>query len=250
MKRPLVSIIIPCHNQGQYLQEAVYSVLASTYENIEIIVVNDGSTENTELLEKFCAPKTKIIHQIHQGVSAARNNAIKESCGEYILPLDADDKIHPQYIEKAVNILKTQRDTGIVYCEAEFFGTKKGKWKLKKYKFPNVLWRNVIFSSAMYRKSDWEKAGGYKNEMDCAFEDWEFWITLIENGAGVYQIPETLFYYRKNASSRSKNAQRKKIEMINQIIKFHRNLYAKHWKEILFPMLTTFFKLILSAKNN
>lgn len=237
MKKPLVSVIIPCYNQEQYLQEAVDSVLASTYENIEIIIVDDGSTENTKFLETFYASKTKIIHQENQRLSIARNNGIKQSLGEYILPLDADDKIHPEYIEKAVNILETQSNIGIVYCEAEFFGEKKGKWKLKKYKFPDILWRNVIFCSAMFRKSDWEKTGGYKKEMKFCFEDWEFWITLIENGAGVYQIPETLFYYRQNVSSMSKNVQNKKFDMIKQIIKLHPNLYAKHWKIIFLPML-------------
>ena len=237
MEKPLVSIVIPCYNQGHYLQEAVDSVLASTYENIEIIVVNDGSDLNIEgLSAQF--PKTQIINQEKQGVCVARNNAIENASGKYILPLDADDKIHPTYIEKAVNMLENNPKIGIVYCEAEFFGAKTGKWQLAEYKFPDCLYGNGIFVSVMYRKSDWEIGGGYKKEMTLGFEDWEFWLTLIENGVEVYKIPEILFFYRQHDNSRSaelvKNVN--SVIMLKQIMKLHPNLYIDNLEKILLPL--------------
>lgn len=247
MEEALVSIIIPCYNQGQYLKEAVESVLASTYTNIEIIIVNDGSTENLDFLKNFSAEKIAIINQSNQGPSMARNNGISQAKGKYILPLDADDKIHPTYIEKAVNILENNEKTGIVYSEAEFFGEKTGVWKLNKYKFPDILYKNVIFCSGLFRKCDWEKVGGYKKEMEFCFEDWEFWITLIENGAEVYQIPEILFFYRKQYSSRSKNSQKERIKMLKQIIKLHKKLYLNNLFKIFFPLFKTF--LIFTLKS-
>lgn len=249
MEKPLVSVVIPCYNQGTYLKEAVGSVLSSTYENIEIIIVNDGSTEDIEFLKTFSAPKTKVIHQENQGLSMARNNGIVASKGEYILPLDADDKIHSTYIEKAVNILESDSKIGIVYSEAEFFGEKSGRWKLNKYKFPNILYKNVIFCSALFRKSDWEKVGGYKKEMDFCFEDWEFWISLIENEADVYQIPEILFYYRKSSESMSKKTKKEKSAMFRQIIKLHKKTYNENFCKIVIPVMLEIIKRkLLSLK--
>lgn len=238
MDKPLVSVVIPCYNQGEYLKEAVDSVLSSTYENIEIIVVNDGSTKNVEFLKTFSAPKTKIIHQQNQGVALARNNGIKASNGKYILPLDADDKIYSTYIEKAVNVLENNEKIGIVYCEAEFFGQVAGKWRIAGYSFPEILWTNSIFNSAVYRKVDWQKVGGYKKEMDLGFEDWEFWLNLIESGTEVYKISEVLFLYRQTDLSRSGslNKNNHAIVMFKQIIKFHPNLYADNLENILLPI--------------
>lgn len=234
MQNSLVSVIIPCYNQGQYLQEAVDSVLASTYDNIEIIVLDDGSTQDIEFLKTFAAKKTKVIHQEKQGVAEARNNAIKVAGGKYILPLDADDKIHSTYIEKAVNVFENSDKISIVYCEIEFFGTKQGKWELAEYKFPDILAGNSICNTAMYKKNDWELCGGYKKEMIYGFEDWEFWLSLIERGAEVYRIPEILFSYRQHNVSRSSKISKNSnyIAMMNLIIKFHPELYEKNLEEI------------------
>jgi glycosyltransferase involved in cell wall biosynthesis len=239
---PLISIIIPCYNQGQYLQEAVDSVLNSTYKNFEIIIVNDGSTKFLDILNDFSAPNTKIIHQENHGPSIARNNGIKSAKGKYILPLDVDDKIHSTYIEKAVKILETNPQIGIIYCDAEFFGTKNEKLEIQKYKFPNILWGNNIFCSAIFKKSDWEMVGGYKKEMYLGFESWEFWLSLIEKGIQVYKIPEILFSYRQSEKSRSTNLYKKNnpIKMIKQIIKFHPDLYADNIEKILIPLYDTF----------
>ena len=89
-----VSVIIPCYNQGQYIEEAVKSVLAQTYQNFEIIIVNDGSTDEftNKLLSDYDKQKTKVLHTDNQGLASARNNGIKVAKGKYILPLDADER--------------------------------------------------------------------------------------------------------------------------------------------------------------
>jgi len=220
------------------LPEAVDSVLASSYQNIEIIVINDGSTQDVDFLKTFRAPKTKVIQQANQGVSQARNNGIKSSEGKYILVLDADDKIAPTYIKKAVGILESREEISIVYSEAEFFGSTSGKWTIGEYSFPEILWSNSIFCSALFKKSDWEKVGGYKKEMVFGFEDWEFWLSLIEGGAQVFRIPEVLFFYRQHPDTRSKSLKNNENEvlMIKQMVKFHPNLYADNLEKILLPM--------------
>lgn len=240
-----VSVIIPVFNtKEEYLKEAIESVLAQTFLDWELVIVDDGSTQNTNFLKTFSNPKVKIIRQENQGPAVARNNGIKLAQGKYILPLDSDDKIHPEYIEKAFNILENNTEIGIVYCDAELFGEKSGKWKLDEYKFPNILWKNVIFCSAMYKKSDWEKIGGYKKEMDLGYEDWEFWISLIEKGIKIYKLPEVLFYYRINNDSRSNQAKKflNYVKLNKKIINFHKELYKRNFPTVFIPICFIFFK--------
>jgi len=200
---PKVSVIIPCYNQGSFLQEAVESVLEQTYQNFEIIIINDGSTDaaTVALLKNYKQPRTTVIHTNNQGLASARNNGINIAKGKYILPLDADDKIGKNYLQKAIEKLEMNDNLGIVYCEAEFFGHEIGKWELPEYKFPDILLHNVIFSTGFFKKSDWQAIGGYRPNMVFGWEDYDFWLSIIELGKEVYRIPEVLFYYRKYSDS-------------------------------------------------
>lgn len=232
---PKVSVVIPCYNQGQYIAEAVNSVLSQTFQNFEVIIVNDGSNDifTDKLLHKFNHPKIQIIHTTNYGLSAARNNGIQISKGEYILPLDADDKISPVYLEQAVKILDENIYMGIVYSKAEFFGNKSGTWDLGDYNFPDILVGNMIFCSALFRRSDWEIVGGYKPIMKYGWEDYEFWLSLIELGREVYQIPEVLFYYRQKDYSMLNTMQEEKwLYSYEQLFLNHKELYSKHIRRL------------------
>ena len=165
-----VSVVITCYNQGQYLEECINSVTNSDYPNIEIILVDDGSedTFTQKTLDKLDSGKIRIIRQNNQGVCAARNNGIAAASGKYILPLDADDKIAETYISKAVNIFARNPDTGIVFCNAILWTplhNKERRWELEKPTVINMLTQNRIFLSALFRKSDFEKTGGFNPVM-------------------------------------------------------------------------------------
>lgn len=228
---PKVSVVIPCYNQGHFVDEAVASVLAQTYQNFEIIIVNDGSTDEatTRLLENYAAPKTRILHTTNQGLAEARNNGIAVAKGDYILPLDADDKIGSAYMERAVQVLDDNDAVGIVYCQGMYFGEKVGEWKLPEYKLSLLLLDNMIFCSAFFRRIDWLAVGGYKKEMIYGWEDYDFWLSLIGLGREVYKIPEPLFYYRARADSMV-NAMRSEqyLYSARQIFKNHVELYQQH----------------------
>jgi glycosyltransferase involved in cell wall biosynthesis len=221
---------MPCYNQGGYIEEAVASVLSQTFQDFEVIIVNDGSTDEDTIreLESFDKPKCRVIHTNNQGVSAARNHGIREASGEYLLPLDADDRIGPTYIEKAVRLLDEQPNVGIVYCEAEFFGEESGRWELPPYRFPDILWGNLVFCSAFFRKADWAKTPGYQ-AISGGWEDYDFWLFIIELGREVVQIPEVLFFYRRLAGSRSKTMTSEQ-EMVahSRIFHNHRELYSQN----------------------
>lgn len=229
--KPTISVVVPCYNQGKYLEEAVESIFSQTYEDFEIIIINDGSTdlETREILNNYQKPKTKIIHTENQGVIAARNQGIEVAQGKYILPLDADDKIGHTYLEEAVQLLEANENLGIVYCEAEFFGEQTGKWELPEYNFPNILWGNMIFCSGFFRKSDWQKVKGYNPNMIDGWEDYDFWLSLIELGREVYQIPQVLFFYRRKLVSRSEAIDSEKsVYLYNCLFKNHPQLYRNN----------------------
>ena len=122
LEMPRVSVVIPCFDHGRFIDEAVDSVLAQTYRDFEIVIVNDGSTdENTNrLLSSYQRPHTSVLQTPHRGLAGARNLGIAHASGEYILPLDADDRIGPTYCERAVALLDSNDALGIVYCEAEY----------------------------------------------------------------------------------------------------------------------------------
>lgn len=207
---PLVSVIVPCYNQAQYLEEALESVLAQTYKNWECIVVNDGSPDHTEdIAKEWCNKDSRFKYFLKKngGVSSARNAGIENSTGEYILPLDADDLIHPQYLELAVNSFRNNERVSLVYCKAEKFGIDKGDWILDEYNYRKLLLNNHIFCSAIYRKECWIRACGYDERFKKGYEDWDFWIKILNEDSLVLQLQKKLFYYRTKESSRTKDMQ-------------------------------------------
>ncbi|HEY3372001.1 MAG TPA: glycosyltransferase family A protein [Prolixibacteraceae bacterium] len=217
----LVSVVIPCYNHAEFLEQSVLSVLASDYASLEIIIVDDGSQDDSifiaqELSEQF--PVIKVVQQNNQGPAAARNTGIRMAAGSFILPLDADDLISANYISRAIVELEDEQ-VSLVYCNAQFFGEKTGHWDLKPFSLNALAKDNMIFCSAVYRKRDWQAVGGYDERMTWGWEDWEFWISLLKNKGKVVKLPITGFYYRVHKNSRrkstNKEAKVKTIELIN-----------------------------------
>jgi glycosyltransferase involved in cell wall biosynthesis len=235
-----VSVVIPCYNQGHFVDEAVDSVLAQTFADLEIVIVNDGSTdqETNRVLDAYDRPKTTVLRTDNHRLGGARNNGIRLAKGQYILPLDADDRIANSYVEKAVDVLESRGNVGIVYCEAEFFGAQTGKWDLPPYKFPDILLGNVIFCSGMFRKSDWESVGGYRTDL-AVWEDYDFWLSIIELGREVYRIPEVLFYYRRHTGSMLMGTSNDQlVRPYAQIMRNHARLFADNTEFMAEQMLT------------
>lgn len=244
---PAISVIIPCYNQGKFVLEAINSVLEQTFTDFEIIVVNDGSTDEytNELLHSYTHEKVQIIHTENRGLSGARNTGIAQATGTYILPLDADDKIANTYLAQAHQVFTSSVGVRIVYCKAAFFGAQSGDWKLPAFSFPDILVRNCIFCSAFFRREDWETVGGYNRNMKFGYEDWDFWIALLQLGGTVTQLDDVLFFYRKHSApsmlSTLGSNKEKKHATILQLIKNHADLYLEHPNE-LFLLLAKVYK--------
>ncbi|MBL0226733.1 MAG: glycosyltransferase family 2 protein [Geobacteraceae bacterium] len=225
---PKVSVVVPCYNHGDFLAETMDSLQSQTFTDFEIIVVNDGSTDESTvtLLKNLNQSRTRVIHTDNRGVSAARNRGIVESAGEYILPLDSDDRIAPGFLELAVEVLDTQPEVAIVYCERVLFGEREGIDPLPAYDPKELLVDNCIYPAALFRKTDWKTVGGYNEKMVYGWEDWDFWISLSDLNMQVVKIPEPLFFYRVRSSSRDHSLRfLQKLAMMSLIILRHKRLY-------------------------
>lgn len=228
-----VSIAIPCWNAGTGLGEAIQSALAQTQTDVEIVIVDDGSTdaETLRLLNVSDWPRTRVIRQANAGPAAARNRAIAEATGEYILPLDADDLLEPTYAAKAAVVLDAQPDVGIVYCRATKFGAEEGPWDLPTFSPGELALGNVIFTSAMFRKADWESVGGFDEGFRHGMEDYDFWIRLVHAGRKVVQLPEALFRYRVRDGSRTGLFEQDREQVVATyagIFRKNRDFFAEH----------------------
>lgn len=233
MQNPsLVSVVIPLYNQESFLEETINSILNSKYHYLEIIIVDDESTDKSAEIATRLADSYSQIHFIQQknaGPAAARNTAIRAAKGPYILPVDADDLISNDYITKAVEVMERRPEVKVVYCESEKFGAKQGPWKLKPFSRQALAQGNMIFVSAMYRKADWEACGGYAEEMTWGFEDWEFWISMLKDSGEVVKLPIIGFYYRIRKRSRRKSVDQKGRQLTYSFInKKHKEFIYKH----------------------
>lgn len=244
--KPLVSIIIPCYNQQNYIEQTLDSVKAQTYPNWECIIVNDGSTDDSlNVINKYVASDHRfvVIDKINEGVSIARNAAISSAKGEYILPLDGDDIITPPYISLAINHLQAYTQTKLVYCKAAFIGDREGGWNLPSYQYSDLKWENCIFCSAIYRRSDFEKTSGYNPNMKHGLEDWDFWLSFLNENDEVYQIPEICFYYRKHGTTRNSEAIQQSNETYGQLVLNHLPLYRPYLRNLfLYKQEMNFYK--------
>lgn len=231
---PLVSVIIPCYNDGHYLDDAVSSIKEQAFDDLEIIIVNDGSTDEATIrkLHSFDDPLITVLHKENGHLSSARNHGIHHSKGQYVVTLDADDTFEREFIRKGVEVLQQEPVVGAVTCYLKSFGLKKYSWKPLGGDIKNFLFRQESCASAMFRKECWDKTGGYDEGMKTGYEDWEFWIRITAAGWRVHVIKEYLLNYRVTEKSMLLTQSEPNREVIvNYIMEKHKELYWQHLKD-------------------
>lgn len=244
--KPLVSVVIPCYNDAQYIEQSVYSALNQTYKHIEVIVVDDGSNTETKTILKKIEPNiTKLITQENKGQSTARNVGIKEAKGEYILILDSDDFIEYSFCEKAVEIFVKNEDIKIVtsYSNRIIDNKVLDFYKPRGGKIEDFMFINGAMGSCMFKKEDWENVEGYDEEMRNGFEDWEFYIRLLKEGGECFVLNDTLFNYRLRENSTTTSANKIKYDLLEKIIIKHKDIYRSKFEN-------TIKYLLENAKKN
>ena len=234
---PLISVVIPCYNDGMYLPETLEHLKKQTFQNFEIIIVNDGSTDlkTLDIFKKIdLDPSINILHKPNGRMSSARNFGVKHAKGKFIAALDADDFFHPSFFEKAIKILNEKEDIAVVTSYMQLFGDYKKVSKPRGGNEYNFLFSNQCPACAMVRKSSWDTVGGYDEAMVYGYEDWEFYIRITQMGWGIHVIPEILFFYRQTEKSTHKNFTLKhRPEIINYLVDKHRDWYLEKLKELI-----------------
>lgn len=227
-QQPLVSAIIPSYNKAQYLPETIASVLNQEYKNIEIIVVNDGSPDNTNevvgnIKNQNPDRKIEILNKPNGGISDARNYGIQHANGRLILTIDGDDLVRPSFVSKAIDVIRSS-DANLITCNVECFGVRPGDWVPNNYERFYIRYDNRIPTLTLYDKKLWVKTGGYK--VAFAFvEDWEFFINCSRYGLNVHRIPEKLFQYRSSDSGLAIIFQDRQREVTSMVTHANHDLY-------------------------
>ncbi len=199
----LVSIVIPCYNPGEWVKDAIDSARTQTYSHVEIVVVNDGTSEPESLvhLRTASAHADVCVEQQNLGLPAARNAGFRAAHGKWVLPLDADDRIAPDYVAECVSARRQFSEAAFIYTDCKVFGEQKYTEELPEYNLYNLLDRNTLTYAALISKEDWEHAGGYDESMRLGYEDWEFWLRMGALGRFGRRVPRPLFHYRKRGRS-------------------------------------------------
>ncbi|MEO7912862.1 MAG: glycosyltransferase [Roseiflexaceae bacterium] len=229
-----VSIIIPCYNYARFLADAVASVLAQTFTDWELIVVDDGSSDATlatarQLLEQHSDRRIRVLHQSNQGNPATRNTGAQRALGEYMMYLDADDLIAPTYLERTVAILRDQPAVGFVYTGMRLFGDDRHDWPSTAYDSRILPIENAVLSHALLRRVAWEQVGGFDTIHPLyGLEDWDFWLRLAAAGWQGWHVDQLLVFYRRHARSMSSQLRRdQEWDARAQIIRKHPQLYGR-----------------------
>lgn len=222
---PKVSVIIPTYNREEYISETIESVLGQSFKDFEIIVVNDGSIDNTiKKLERF-ESKIKLINQSNSERAVSRNNGVKNSNGKYIAFLDSDDLWFKNKLEKQVEILDDKKDIILTYGQSLRINEKSEKTKtVKRQKegfsgkvFEQLLSRNFISSpTPVIKREYFEKTSGFSTKY-IPYEDWEFWIRFSLLG-NFYFIKEPLAYYRIHKEQSVQLVSAEKIEKVTTLL--------------------------------
>ncbi|PIA78012.1 hypothetical protein BFR04_07205 [Gaetbulibacter sp. 4G1] len=248
----MISIVVPLYNQSSFLDEALLSVFNQTLKSWECIIINDGSTDNSEekALE-WTKKDSRFVYYYKQngGLSSARNFGINKANYEIILPLDSDDKIHPDLLVEILDVFKNQ-NADVVHYNTSFFGTKTGMNHLPKYDYKSLLLQNCFIACTPFKKDSFNKINGYDESLS-SFEDWDFWIRLLNENSKVFKIEKTLYYYRKHASDSLTNvfAEKPKLyfDLYDQIYIKNKHIYDKYFKN---PILAYQENALLIAFNN
>ncbi len=216
----LASIVVPCFNYGRFIREAVDSALGQTVRSLEVIVVDDGSTEpdTHEVLATLeHLPRVRVVRQDNAGLPSARNTGIALARGEYICCLDADDTLEPTYVEMAIAVMEADRSVGFAYSWVQLFGDASSVWQTRDFDIEEALIDNHTSVAAVFRRDDWIAAGGYRPDMRQGYEDWEFWLRLSALGHQGRVLRTPLFNHRRHGRTMTHDAHDKRQDIMRSM---------------------------------
>ncbi len=235
----MISIIIPTHNRAQLIERSIKSIINQTYTNWELIIVDDGSTDNTtDVINKFLKDsRIKFYSKKNTGAAHTRNIGVEKASGRFITFLDSDDEAKSHWLETMTNIVNGNRNVGVVCCGCEIIDENGN---LKETKLPNtnnnLFGEKVVYKMTnggvfMVKKDIFEKVGGYDNDLTCG-QHTELSFRLIpyikEIGAGIVAIPESLIKIHIHLGDRIRGNPRMKFDGTIRMLKKHAELFRSN----------------------
>lgn len=226
-----VSVIIPCFNTGEFIEECVESVVGQDVPEMEVILVDDGSTEAATLsaLERLAAKYRdhRLVRTRHHNVGQARNTGFAHSSGRFILFLDSDDTIGKDFLSATIRELEGRPDCGVAFTEVELFGLMSGMLQTGPLVFQGeIYFDNYLHPAAMVRREVIEASGGFNPNL-VSYEDWDFWIKLHEAGVQFIKVCNVLAFYRRRGNSKLVQNRARRPYLINQLVLNHKEAYGQ-----------------------
>jgi glycosyltransferase involved in cell wall biosynthesis len=225
---PLVTVVIPTYNYGEYLSDAIESALKQTYKNLEVIVIDDGSSDNTEEIVKRYDGRLSYYFKENGGISSARNYGMLKAKGEYIVFLDSDDKLHESYVERTLaHLQKHSAHVDFVYTQQQFFEASGRGTQLRAYNAQHIMKENILPANHLIKTSV-AKQFTYDVRFK-VLEDWDFYLTLAENGFVGSLLDEPMYFYRIHSdrnSTMDKTKLRDVLRTRHRVMVKHRKFYG------------------------
>jgi glycosyltransferase involved in cell wall biosynthesis len=217
------SIVIPVYNQACFLNEAIASAVGQTYKNFEVIVVNDGSTDDSYDVAKGWG--IKVVNQSNKGLSGARNAGVLNSDGDLLLMLDADDWVEKDYLEKTIPLMG--EGVAVVTTGTAPFGhCTESLWDVGSPTLGSLMQNNGLVYCSLMRRTAFLETGGYNPRMTWGYEDWNLWIDITKRGWKIATIREPLFHYRVKEISMYTEATKHHNELVTVIHALHPDLFG------------------------
>ena len=257
-----LSVVIPSYNDGRFIRDAIASVEVLPRELYEIIIVNDGSPEEFTLkvIADLEDAGYHIIHQANKGLGGARNAGVAAAKGEYILPLDTDNKIRADFIMRALQILDERPDISMVHGDFQYFGETNTLARIPPFDIKKMLRRNYIDACAVYRRSMWEACGGYDEQLPVmGLEDWDLWLNAYTKGFKFLHLDMIAFDYAHRLDSMFSNLRKEENWRASEeyiykkyvsLLKEHYHDYERwdyHGGELRRRPIRTLFRLFTNA---
>lgn len=253
-KKIKYSIIIPCYKTENTVLETLKSVSQQCHSNWEAIIVNDGSPDNLESVvlnyikddDRF-----KYFKKENGGLASARNYGIDKSMGDFILPLDSDNKLRPEFLFWANQIIEKYPEVNVIYGNAQRFGENDSFWDVGEFDKFKLLAGNYIDACAIIKKNIFNKFGKYDENMPHqGLEDWELWLRFSNNEVNFYYLNKITFDYRVSHNSMIRSFD---VDMQNAsreyIVTKYSQMYYNNYKTI-FKQNKTFKKKINRLKDH
>lgn len=243
--RVAVTVVVPCFNYGRFVRCAVQSALCQVGADVQVVVVNDGSTDGRSAREcdRCAGARVRVIHQDNSGPPAARNRGAAGAQGEFLVFLDADDWIEPDFVRLLASELRSQdragrTDVSHVYSQQRMV-QKSGStvWEVPEWDSLTMMVANLHPVTALVKRERFEAVGGFSPEMRGGYEDWDLWLKFVERGWRGVRVRQPLFVYRRHSpNTHNRRAVSNHEELFRRIVRAHAAIYAAHADELISRM--------------